>query len=272
MLRVEHLSKRFGKTLALSDVSLHLEGGTYGLLGPNGSGKTTLFRCITGGLNPNSGSIEKPETVGYLPQHFSAFKHLSCYEMLEYYAALRKIPKPRQRETIEEALTEVNLQEKLRARCGSLSGGMLRRLGIAQALLGDPPVILFDEPTAGLDPEERMRFKLLVGKLKRKGVISVISTHIVEDVEAVCDRIIVLHKGKLLREGTAAEIVSLAKGRVYFLPLEERERLRQPFEAVRISVKDGKEQLHVISSLPQEAASAEPSLEDGYLCCIHEML
>ncbi len=272
MLTVTHLSKRFGRTQALSDVSLTIGVGTYGLLGPNGSGKTTLFRCITGILKPNSGNIEKPEAVGYLPQRFSAYKQLSCYEMLEYYAALRKIPKSKQREAIEEALTEVNLQDRLRARCGSLSGGMLRRLGIAQALLGEPSVILFDEPTAGLDPEERMRFKLLVGKLKRKGVISVISTHIVEDVEAVCDKIIVLHKGKLLREGTAEEIVSLAEGRVYTLPMEESERLRQPYEAVRISVRDGLEQLHVISALPQEASPAEPSLEDGYLCCIHEML
>lgn len=272
MLTVTHLSKRFGRTQALSDVSLTVGSGTYGLLGPNGSGKTTLFRCITGVLKPNSGSLEKPEAVGYLPQRFSAYKQLSCYEMLEYYAALRKIPRSKQRDAIEEALTEVNLQDRLHARCGSLSGGMLRRLGIAQALLGDPSVILFDEPTAGLDPEERMRFKLLVGKLKRKGVTTVISTHIVEDVEAVCDQIIVLHKGRLLRQSSAEELTRLAEGKVYTIPSEAAKSLKEPYQAVRISVKEGQELLHVISPLAQEALPAEPSLEDGYLCCIHEML
>lgn len=272
MLSVHSVSKKYGKTQALSFVDLDLTKGIYGLLGPNGSGKTTLFRCITGIETVDTGSIEKPKTLGYLPQRFGAYKHLSVFEMLEYYAALKEIPKNRQKESIESAVEAVNLTDQMRKRAGNLSGGMQRRLGIAAAILGDPEWVLFDEPTTGLDPEERMRFKIVLGKLRQKGVSCIISTHIVEDVETSCDRIIVLNHGVVAKQCSSRELARLAEKKVYLLSADEQDKLCEPYYLVNSSLRDEKECLRILSPVPQTAEETEPTMEDGYLCCIHGML
>lgn len=157
-------------------LSATLDTGIIGLLGPNGAGKTTLLRCICGVYKLNGGSIQGEEDgIGYFPQQFGMFKALSVYQMMEYLATLKEIPKQAQKFEIERCVELVNLSDRLRSRISTLSGGMIQRLGIAQALLGNPEVVLFDEPTAGLDPEERVRFKNVVASHRHQGV-TLIST------------------------------------------------------------------------------------------------
>ena len=160
VLILKNCTKSFKKTKALNDFSCEFKHGIYGLLGPNGSGKTTMMRCICGLLSPEKGSIECDcENIGYLPQQFGAMKSLTVYETMRYFATLKKIPKSNQDNEIRYCIDLVNLSDKIKNKVGSLSGGMVRRLGIAQAIMGNPEIVLFDEPTAGLDPEERVRFK-----------------------------------------------------------------------------------------------------------------
>jgi len=271
MLKVDNIQKKYGSKTALGGVSFTMERGACGLLGPNGAGKTTLFRCLAGLLKPSGGSFERPEVLGYLPQRFGAYKQLSVYELLEYYAALKKIPKEKQKEAIEEALETVNLSDRIKSRCGALSGGMMRRLGIAQAILGEPELILFDEPTAGLDPEERMRFKLLMAKLRRKGTPTIISTHIVEDVEAICERIMIIDHGKIVMDGSTASIQKAAEGKVYLLPTEQIDTLSGEYFPVRSELINGEEFTRVVSQKEQMGEPQTPTLEDGYFCCIHKL-
>ena len=168
MLILKNCTKSFKKTKALNDFSCEFKHGIYGLLGPNGSGKTTMMRCICGLLSPEKGSIECDcENIGYLPQQFGAMKSLTVYETMRYFATLKKIPKSNQDNEIRYCIDLVNLSDKIKNKVGSLSGGMVRRLGIAQAIMGNPEIVLFDEPTAGLDPEERVRFKSLLRKIKK---------------------------------------------------------------------------------------------------------
>ena len=216
MLKIEHVSKKFGKKRVLDDVCLNMEEGCYGLLGPNGAGKTTLIRMIMELYPVRKGSIrfEGAGGVGYLPQKFGAFRELTVRDILLYFAALKKIPKADQEKEIDRVLELVNLSDRKKDRMSSLSGGIQRRVGIAQAVLGDPPVLIFDEPTAGLDPEERTRFKKLIRQIMDKKII-IISTHIVEDVEALCDRVIIMNRGRVLRNMAveeAGEEGSLEKG------------------------------------------------------------
>ena len=227
MLEVKNLTKRFGKRVALNDVSLTLDAGIYGLLGPNGSGKTTLMRCIAGVMKPNAGTVSCPSNIGYLPQKFGMFKELTVYETMEYFCALKRVPKDIQRATIMECLEHVHLEDRFKDKVGALSGGMMRRLGIAQTMLGDPMLILVDEPTAGLDPEERLRFKNLMRKaFANKAVL--ISTHIVEDVEAICNNIIILDGGHILTQCTASELRLQAEGKVYSIPIADKSHLVDP--------------------------------------------
>lgn len=215
-LNIHELTKKFGRKIVLNNLDFHLESNIYGLLGPNGSGKTTLMRILTGLIEPTSGSVswihefkqeikQRDVKIGYLPQRFGLFKELTVQEHMRYFANLKNIPICEQGNEIESALVAVHLIDQQKCRCNKLSGGMIRRLGIAQALMGNPDIVLFDEPTAGLDPEERLRFKnLLINWSGRCPVI--LSTHIVDDVESVCDRVIILNEGKILVECTLNEL------------------------------------------------------------------
>jgi len=225
MIEIENVSKSFGKKKALCNVNLSLDFGIYGLLGPNGAGKTTFMRILATVLEMDSGRISMDgitwenklkvrERIGYLPQHFSMYGGLSVYESLCHVAVLKNIEKRNIDSVVNAVIDEVNLTDRKTSRISALSGGMLRRLGIAQALIGNPRILIVDEPTAGLDPEERIRFRnLLAGIGDRRTIL--ISTHIVEDVEAVCERMGVLNQGGVMIQGEVEYIVAKVQGKVY---------------------------------------------------------
>lgn len=217
MIRIENLRKEYGKKTVLNDVSLHISEGMFGLLGKNGAGKTTLMKIMTTLVNPTSGSCyvdgnpvsEKKKVrgiIGYIPQEFSLFPNFTCYEMMDYFMLLdNRKDKMKRKEQILKVLDQVNLSDQKHVKIKNLSGGMKRRAGIAQALLTDPKVIVADEPTVGLDPQERMHLRKLLKKLSKERVV-VLSTHIISDIEDCCDQLAVLQKGSLLFQGTADEL------------------------------------------------------------------
>ena len=283
MITIENLTKTFGKKKALDNLSVTLEPGVIGLLGPNGSGKTTLLRTLTGLYKTKSGKIlldgadvtntdALPAVTGYLPQKFGMFRELTVYDMMDYFAVLKKIPKAEKRAEIERVVEFVNLTDRIKDRVGSLSGGMVRRLGIAQAVLGSPKVMLFDEPTAGLDPEERMRFKNLVRQLPRDSIV-LISTHIVEDVEAVCDHVMVMRQGTVLANKTGEEIAAMAEGKTYKVQgIMEGTLPPEAFVRARTEVPGEGTVLTVLSAVPVEGDLIPPTIEDGYLCILKDIM
>ena len=283
MITIENLTKTFGKKKALDNLSVTLEPGVIGLLGPNGSGKTTLLRTLTGLYKTKSGKIlldgadvtntdALPAVTGYLPQKFGMFRELTVYDMMDYFAVLKKIPKAEKRAEIERAVEFVNLTDRIKDRVGSLSGGMVRRLGIAQAVLGSPKVMLFDEPTAGLDPEERMRFKNLVRQLPRDSIV-LISTHIVEDVEAVCDHVMVMRQGTVLANKTGEELAAMAEGKTYKVSGEKEGTLPpEAFVRARTEIPGEGAVLTVLSAVPVEGELIPPTIEDGYLCVLKDIV
>lgn len=268
------ITKNLKKETVIDNVSLKPESGVYGLLGPNGSGKTTMLRCIMGMYN-YKGSIsidskdlkrhpELIKRIGYLPQQFDMFKQLTLFEMMSYFAALKGIGKNERDEVVLKSLESVNLEEKKNSKVKALSGGMKRRAGIAQALLGNPSLILLDEPTTGLDVEERLRFKNIINNISKEKTI-ILSTHIIEDVEALCDKIVVVRKGKILADADRKSIAENAEGKVY-----EFEFDKQPsgLEIGKIYERENKRYVKVFSSTKLDAEPIEPTVEDGYLCYI----
>ena len=218
---IENLSKNFGKTQALKNISLRIEKGMFGLIGRNGAGKTTLMRIIATLVNKSGGNItvcgipaanpkEIRKLVGYLPQEFSVYPNMRVYEAMDYLGVLSGLTKSVRKERITELLSEVNLGSCRRLKVKALSGGMKRRLGIAQALLHDPQVLIVDEPTAGLDPEERVRFRNLLREIAGDRIV-ILSTHIVEDIEKTCEKIAVLNKGELIYNGTLNDYIGEEK-------------------------------------------------------------
>lgn len=217
MIHITKLSKDYGKKAALKDVNLHIQDGMFGLLGKNGAGKTTLMKIMATLVIPTSGSCyingitikEKKKIrriIGYIPQEFSLFPNFTCYEMLDYFMLLdNKNDKIERKERIYEVLEKVNLSGQRFVKIKNLSGGMRRRVGIAQALLSNPKVIIADEPTVGLDPEERMHLRNLLKELSKECVI-ILSTHIISDIEDCCDKIAILQKGSLVFQGTVDEL------------------------------------------------------------------
>ena len=283
MITIENLTKTFGKKKALDNLSVTLEPGVIGLLGPNGSGKTTLLRTLTGLYKTKSGKIlldgadvtntdALPAVTGYLPQKFGMFRELTVYDMMDYFAVLKKIPKAEKRAEIERVVEFVNLTDRIKDRVGSLSGGMVRRLGIAQVVLGSPKVMLFDEPTTGLDPEERMRFKNLVRQLPQDSIV-LISTHIVEDVEAVCDHVMVMRQGTVLANKTGEELAAMAEGKTYKVSGEKEGTLPpEAFVRARTEIPGTGTVLTVLSAVPVEGELIPPTIEDGYLCVLKDIV
>lgn len=276
-LIVENLSMKFHKKTVLRNVSFELENGIYGILGPNGAGKTTLFRCIT---NLYEGTYEKvflndhkktdkeyPYQIGYVPQKFGAFRQMKVSEMLYFFADMQKVEKNLQKERVEECIQMVHLEEKAEKRVGTLSGGMLRRLGIAQALLNQPALLILDEPTAGLDPEERIHFLNLISNLEQDQIV-LIATHIVEDVESIADKILILNQGEFLTKGNRQEIQQLAEGRTYELPAEELERISGEYFVVH-TMQQEQRMVHIVTKdVQKQLPPAASTLEDGYICRI----
>lgn len=278
MLELKSLNKSFGKKQVLEDITFRFDTGVYGLLGPNGAGKTTLIRCITQ-LYPVKGSpifcdgvaIEKSKDylkhIGYLPQKFGMFKELKVDEMMQLMANLKGIGKKEARPIIEEAIERVNLSDRIHSKVGTLSGGMVRRLGVAQALLGNPDLLIFDEPTAGLDPEERLRFKNIISEIKKDKTI-IISTHIVEDVEAVCDHVAVMKDKRIAVSGTCREIEKMAAGKVYVMPETESSHTHGQVFIQKHFEQDGVRMIKLLTNHPQPLQNAKPNVEDGYICIL----
>lgn len=269
MLSLKACSKSFKKTIALNKFSCNFNSGIYGLLGPNGSGKTTLLRCICGLLSVENGNINTDNSViGYLPQQFGMMQQLTLYEMMQYFATLKNIPKVSRDKEIKKCIEMVNLSNKTDNKISSLSGGMVRRAGIAQAIMGDPKIILFDEPTTGLDPEERMRFKSLIKKIRNDKTI-IISTHIVSDVETVCDNIVIINKGKNIFQGTGTQVAKIAENKTYLISDNHERSLSDNCYIKDRILKDNNNYLYILSKKPLDnGISISPSIEDGYLCAL----
>lgn len=278
MIEIIDLTKKFKNKIALDSVNVSFNKGVYGLLGPNGAGKTTLMRSIlglykiqTGKILYNNINIKKDTNytlnIGYLPQKFGLFLELTIYEMMQYLATLKRINKNKQKKEIGKCVDYVNLADHMNDKIGSLSGGMIRRLGIAQALLGDPKVIIVDEPTAGLDPEERIRFKNLISFMKDECTI-IISTHIVEDVEALCSDIVIINNGKIIGNGRSDSIRNIAKNKVFNISADKEKELVGEYFIEKRSVINDENILRVISNTVQGGKLVQPTIEDGYMCRI----
>lgn len=277
-LIIKDLSMRFRKKTVLKGVSFELNNGIYGILGPNGAGKTTLFRCITNLYQGNYKEVslnayqktdsEYPYQIGYVPQKFGAFRQMKVKEMLYFFADMQKVERSLQPKRVWECIHMVHLEDKADSKVGTLSGGMLRRLGIAQALLNEPALIILDEPTAGLDPEERIHFLNLISSMERKQIV-LISTHIVEDVESIADEILILNQGSFLAKGSCQDIRQYAEGRTYELYAEETESIKGDYFIVHTNRQQEQNFLHIITKEIQEQwKPTTPTLEDGYICKI----
>ncbi|MHB1272733.1 MAG: ABC transporter ATP-binding protein [Rhodanobacter sp.] len=281
MLTIRELSKTYANGVrALRSVSLDIPNGMFGLLGPNGAGKSTLMRTIATLQDPDQGSItldgmdllaDKHATrrlLGYLPQEFGVYPKVSAEAMLDHFAILKGVTvKGERRELVETLLRQVNLWDVRRRKLGTYSGGMRQRFGIAQALIGDPRLVIVDEPTAGLDPEERNRFLNLLAEIGER-VVVILSTHIVEDVTDLCQRMAIIGQGQLLLTGDPLEAIHSLDGRVWRRSIDKSEldgyRARMNILSTRLAA--GRTLLHVLSDTrPGEGFEAvAPDLEDVY--------
>ncbi len=281
MLIIENLTHVYGNGVrALDEVSLTIPRGMYGLLGPNGAGKSTLMRTIATLQAPTSGHIrfgdidvlKNPEelrrTLGYLPQDFGVYPRVSAYDMLDHMAVLKGIAGARERkETVENLLNQVNLWSVRKKAIAGFSGGMRQRFGIAQALIGDPRLIIVDEPTAGLDPEERNRFLNLLAEIG-ENVVVILSTHIVEDVSDLCPAMAIICDGRIVREGAPLELVGQLKGRIWkkLIDKTELEAAKAQYKVISTRLLAGRTVIHILSDdNPGDGFSAvEGGLEDVY--------
>jgi ABC-type multidrug transport system ATPase subunit len=279
-LVIQNLSKKYNKEkFGLRDYSLTIEKGILGLLGPNGAGKSTLMKIIATISKPTSGIltldghdlIHDPNYIrkmlGYLPQDFGVYANLNAYEFLTYIAAMKGVGGPNLKSRIEMLLEGVNLIEAAKLPIGTYSGGMKQRIGIAQALLNDPKVLIFDEPTVGLDPEERVRFRNLISDLAHDCII-ILSSHIVSDIETIADAVAIMKSGTLITTGSQAEVIAQVDGKVFETIIDstalETFRAKQ-FVVNTIRQKD-KVRLRYISDQPVPSSTPfAATLEDAYL-------
>jgi ABC-type multidrug transport system ATPase subunit len=282
-IRIENLNKIYRNgNKALSDINLVIENGMFGLLGPNGAGKSTLMRILVTLMKPSTGRVlvngmdlqknrkQVRALLGYLPQDFRFFAKYSTWEFLDYSARLAGLKNRAERNReVEQMLEQVGLFEARDRKAGKLSGGMKRRLGIAQALIGDPKIVIVDEPTTGLDPDERIRFRNLLSKMTEKEMIIILSTHIVGDISSTCRSMALLDHGRLVFEGPPDGLIAQTRGHVFQLTVSNRE-----FEEI-------KEKYSVISTIPSvngwdvqvvanetgsyPSVPIEPNLEHAYV-------
>ena len=280
-LTVTNLSKRYrGGVWGLKDFSLEIKPGIMGLLGPNGAGKSTFLRMLATITRPTDGNIfwndvdvvRSPDALramlGYLPQDFGIYPHLTAVEFLEYMAAIKGLSSRATRQRIDELLQLVNLKDAAKRPLGGYSGGMKQRVGIAQALLNDPQVVIVDEPTVGLDPEERVRFRNLLSELSGERIV-ILSTHIVSDVEATATHIVLINRGHLLREATPEDLLKELDGKVWEWTVrsDDLPALKQRhIVSGTIRRSEGVEVRVVSATRPESGAqNVIPNLEDAYL-------
>jgi ABC-type multidrug transport system ATPase subunit len=286
MLEIDKLTHVYpGGVKALDEVSLSIPKGMYGLLGPNGAGKSTLMRTVATLQTPTSGSIRfgdidvigQPEALrrilGYLPQDFGVYPRVSAMEMLDHMAVLKGLAEPKsRREAVEHLLNQTNLWAVRKKALAGFSGGMRQRFGIAQALLGDPRLIIVDEPTAGLDPEERNRFLNLLGEIG-DNVVVILSTHIVEDVSDLCPAMAIISDGRIVRQGEPAALVGELAGRIWTRVIDRADlaAFRERFTVISTRLFAGKTVVHVLADAdPGEGFSRfAGGLEDVYFSTLH---
>jgi ABC-type multidrug transport system ATPase subunit len=282
-IRIQHLSKIYpGGKKALDNLNLEIEPGMFGLLGPNGAGKTTLMRIMTLLQDCSSGTILYDDydiardrkairsLLGYLPQDFRFFEKLKTWEFLDYGAGLAGIRGKRQRgEVVDEMLQKVGLFEVRDRWANRLSGGMKRRLGIAQALIGQPKVIIVDEPTTGLDPEERIRFRNILSEVSDKDAVIILSTHIVGDISSTCKKLALLNRGELKFEGSPDEMIALAQGKVWeiFVTDLEYEEIKEKYPIISTIPSEGGMEIQVVAESVEGYACKpiDPNLEHAYV-------
>jgi ABC-type multidrug transport system ATPase subunit len=284
-LLIENVSKRYGGgNWALRQFTLRLGPGVLGLLGPNGAGKTTLMSILATITRATEGRVvwngidlaTNPDTLrgvlGYLPQDFGVYPNLNAVEFLEYLAAVKGLDAATSRRRIDELLDVVNLTDVRKRPLGGYSGGMKQRIGIAQALLNDPQLLIVDEPTAGLDPEERVRFRNLLSELSGERIV-ILSTHIVSDVEATATDIALISQGTLVAHATPEELLRQVEGKVWewILPSTELNAARQNYLISNTARRgDGVHARVLATSPPNGAQPVTPNLEDAYLFCLSQ--
>jgi ABC-2 type transport system ATP-binding protein len=274
---------------ALKNVNLEIDQGMFGLLGPNGAGKTTLMRVLVTLMKPTSGLVKVNDLdlqknrrnirimLGYLPQDFRFFSKLKTWEFLDYAANLSGLKNKRDRSReVDEMLEQVGLYEARNRQANKLSGGMKRRLGIAQALIGDPKIVIVDEPTTGLDPDERIRFRNLLSKMSQRDIIIVLSTHIVGDISSTCRSMALLNKGMVVYFGPPDELINQAKGHVWQINASyaEFDTIKEKFNVVStLPTGDGWE-VQVVADFINgyKAKKIDPNLEHGYVYFIEYKL
>lgn len=281
-LEIKNLTKSYGKKNANNNITLTLENGVYGLLGPNGAGKTTLMKQIATLIKPTTGEIiyngkniysiedEYRGSIGYLPQEFGVYKNFSAKRFLRYIAALKGIDKGEANRKIEELLNLVGLYDVRNKAVGKFSGGMKRRVGIAQVLLNDPKIIILDEPTAGLDPQERARFRNLLSEISKDKII-ILSTHIISDIESIAKETIMIKDGEIIMKGSHREILSDMNGKVYRIRTNDEnqlEEIQNKYKVVNLQRGIDFTELRIVSDRVISYTNAEviePKFEDVYM-------
>lgn len=280
-LKLDRVSKHYKQKIVVDRLEYTFQKGVYGLLGENGAGKTTLLRMIAGVLRPTTGEILCNQCeirkmggayrmkLGYLPQEFGYYPGFTVWRYLEYLAELKAVPPGAAGERIEKLLEQVGLSSVKTDKIKTLSGGMVRRLGIAQALLNEPEILILDEPTSGLDPKERIRFRNLLGALGRERIV-LLSSHIVADIEFIADEILIMKAGKFVGTGNQKEMLKAVEGKVWecLVMPENLESMNRKFSVSSVkNLEDGSVQVRIVSEYkPMEhAKQVSPNLEDVYL-------
>ena len=280
---IKNMDKFYGKKQALFGIDLTIEHGMFGLLGRNGAGKTTLMKTIAALHKKKSGDVtvcgvpvEKSKKIrsmiGYLPQEFSMYPNMRTDEALDYLGALSGVPSKERRERVDALLKKVNLTKQRRKKVRELSGGMKRRLGIAQALIHDPKVLIVDEPTAGLDPEERIRFRNLLCEVAEERIV-ILSTHIVGDIESTCENIAIMDAGKILWKGTVHELLENARGHIYTANIEKQymSQIKKEYIVTGMVSQADYTTVRIVSDAEPDLPNAvltEPDLESAYMYCL----
>ena len=284
-IQITSLKKTYGNKTALDGITFSVGNGMFGLIGRNGAGKTTLMRILATLSRPSGGQVtfdgipvedtkKIRSFIGYLPQEFSLYQDMSVLEVMRYLAALSDIPGKTCRERIPRLLQQVNLWDDRTKRAGKLSGGMKRRLGIAQALLNDPQILIVDEPTAGLDPEERLRFYSLLDEFSRNRTV-IVSSHIMSDIESVCENVAVLDAGHLLFAGTVGALARRAEGKVFELtiPQKEQEAVKRDYYVLSSQSYASGIRIRVLADrIPAGCpVSCVPTAWDGYMELLRQL-
>ena len=280
-LSFEHISKLYGDTAALQQIDLTLGSGVYGLLGPNGAGKTTLMRIMTDLLAPSTGRVLLDgqdiavmgaafrKKLGYLPQDFGVYPNFTAEQFLLYIARLKGLSKFEAKRQTDDLLHMVGLEDKKQKKLKGFSGGQRQRVGIAQALLGDPEILVLDEPTAGLDPEERIRFRNILSEVSDKDVIIILSTHIVGDISSTCKKLALLNKGELKFEGSPDDMIELVRGKVWeiFVTDPELQQIKEKYPIISTIPSEGGWEIQIVTEKLEgfDGKAIIPNIEHAYV-------